>query len=69
MKDGKSAIRHPGKRVAFTLGREGFARVSLVEGITLSREIRRDFRDFDRKGLSDEERRDHIRTKYAGARS
>jgi hypothetical protein len=69
MKDGKSATSPPGKRVAFTLGREGFDRVSLVEGISLSREMRRDFRDFDRRGLSDEERRDLIRKKYVRARS
>jgi hypothetical protein len=49
---------------SFTLGREGFARISAVEKVFLTREMRRDFRDFDRKALSAEQRRTRIVSKY-----
>ena len=38
-----------------TLGLEGFAWISAVEGIKLSAESREMFAEFDRKGLSNEE--------------
>ena len=48
----------------FVLGRESFARISAVEGIHLTREMKRDLREFDRKGLSPAERRRAIANKY-----
>jgi hypothetical protein len=51
-------------RESFTIGRSNFAKISAVEGIVLSREMRRDFRVFDRKGLSDDERHGAIVRKY-----
>jgi len=51
-------------RDSFTLGRNNFAKISAVEGISLSREMKRDLREFDRKGLSDDERRGEIVRKY-----
>ncbi|HEX4095565.1 MAG TPA: hypothetical protein VHX64_02495 [Caulobacteraceae bacterium] len=44
----------------FTLGRKGFAKISAVEGIHLSRAMEDRFREFDRQGLSPAERRKAI---------
>lgn len=49
---------------SFTIGRDGFAKISAVEGLRLSREMKQDLRDFDRKGLSDHERGRAIARKY-----
>lgn len=49
----------------FVIGRHGFAKISAVEGVKLTREMREDLREFDRKGLSAEERRSAITRKYA----
>jgi hypothetical protein len=57
--DGKMAAT---KR--FVLGRDSFARISAVEGIRLTREMKRDLQAFDRKGLSSAERRRVIVKKY-----
>ena len=48
----------------FVLGRDSFARISAVEGIHLTREMKRDLREFDRKRLSAAERRRAIVNKY-----
>jgi hypothetical protein len=55
-----------GKRTAkgFTLGRQSFAKISEVEGIRMSRAMDAEFREFDRKGLTPEERRKAIAAKY-----
>ena len=47
-----------------TLGLEGFAWISAVEGIKLSLESLEMFAEFDRKGLSNEERRKLIIEKH-----
>lgn len=59
-----------GKRPAksFTLGRQAFAKISEVEGIKMSRTMDAEFREFDRKGLSPEERRKAIAAKYGKTR-
>ena len=41
----------------FILGRDRFARISAVEGIALTQEMRATLERFDRDGLSAEERR------------
>jgi len=46
------------KKVA--IGRERFAKISAVEGIVLSKEARELFEDFDRRGLTPEQRRKEI---------
>ena len=51
-------------RESFTIGREGFAKISAVEGIRLSDDMEKTFREFDRKGLSAEERRREIVNRY-----
>ncbi len=47
-----------------TLGLEGFARISAVEGITLTQESHRMFAAFERDGLSSEQRRAAITSKH-----
>lgn len=44
----------------FIIGRKGFAKISAVEGIRLSREMIDRARQADRDGLTDEERREAI---------
>jgi hypothetical protein len=48
----------------FTIGRSGFAAISAVEGIRLSAEMQRDLRILDRDGVSSDERRRVIVSKY-----
>jgi hypothetical protein len=40
----------------FTIGREGFAKISEVEGLKLTAEMKRRITEFDRKGLTSDER-------------
>ena len=47
-----------------TLGLEGFARISAVEGIALTQESQRMFAAFERDGLSNEQRRAAITSKH-----
>jgi hypothetical protein len=47
-----------------TLGMEGFAWISAVEGIKLSPESLEMFAEFDRRGLSNDERRRFILEKH-----
>ncbi len=49
---------------AHTIGRRGFAKISAIEGIALSQEAEADFREFDHRGLSIEERRKALLRKY-----
>ncbi|MGH6959169.1 MAG: DUF2188 domain-containing protein [Dongiaceae bacterium] len=66
IKGGEVRIQGPDGRLreSFTIGRKSFAKISAVEGIRLSREMAGDLREFDRKGLSDDERRMAIVKKY-----
>jgi hypothetical protein len=48
----------------FKIGRESFAAISAIEGLHLTAEMERTFREFDRKGLSADERRQAIIAKY-----
>ena len=48
----------------FALGKGPFAKVSAIEGIFLTREMQRDFRGLDKKGLSPEARRRWLIGKY-----
>jgi len=56
----------PAKRPVrgYTIGRRSFAKISAVEGIALTEEMDRDFREFERKGLTPKERRAAIAQKY-----
>ena len=51
-------------RQSFTIGREGFAKISAVEGVRLSDDMKQMFREFDSKGLSAEELRHEIVRRY-----
>ena len=66
IKGGAVRIQGPDGRSheSFTIGRDSFAKISAVEGLRLSREMKQDLRDFDRKGLSDHERGRAIVRKY-----
>ena len=63
----KPATTRDGKS-SFTLGRKGFAKISAVEGIRLSADMERRFRDFDRQGLSAADRRKTIARAFAKGR-
>ena len=52
----------------FVLGRERFARISAVEGIALTDEMRATREGFDREGLSAAERRRAIVARFAPTR-
>jgi len=52
----------------FTLGREGFAKISAVEGIRLGADMERRFREFDRQELSAGDRRKIIARAFAKGR-
>ena len=49
----------------YTIGRDAFAKISAVEGIHLTKEMREDFQVFEQKGLSPKDRREAISKKYA----
>ena len=49
---------------AFTIGLADFEKISAVEGLHLSTEMKKLFREFDRENLSAEERRQLIVAKY-----
>ena len=53
-----------GKGAEFTIGLADFEKISAVEGLHLSAEMKTMFREFDRQGLSAEERRRRIVAKY-----
>lgn len=48
----------------YTVGREAFSKISAVEGIKTSPRMDKDFREFDRQGLSAAERRRVLAGKY-----
>ena len=51
------ATKSAGRSGAYVLGRGKFAKISAVEGIRLSRRTDDAFKEFDRRGLSADERR------------
>jgi hypothetical protein len=55
-------------RKGYTVGRFGFAKISAVEGIRTTAAMDEDFREFERRGLSAEERRKIIAKKYGKVR-
>ncbi len=54
-----------GSNRSYTIGRDAFAKISAVEGIQLTKEMRNDFQVFEQKGLSPKDRREAIFKKYA----
>ena len=51
------------------LGRKGFAQISKVDGIVLSKQAKADFQRYDRENLSSDARRRLIIEKFVKARS
>lgn len=60
----KKPVRPTPETSGFSFTLDEFEKISAVEGITFSAELKADFRAFDREGLSDEERRRAIAEKY-----
>lgn len=58
---GQITARRPG---GFSLGRQRFAKINAVEGISLSYTAQSEFEEDDRLGLTPEQRRDRIIEKY-----
>jgi hypothetical protein len=55
-------------RETFTIGREAMGKINSVEGISLTGEIKRDLRAFDRSNLSTVERQRAVAKKYGKKR-
>jgi hypothetical protein len=55
------------RSAGFVLGRDRFARISAVEGVVLTPEMRAALERFDRDGLSAAERRSAIQARFASA--
>ena len=60
MKKKGSALNSDRRTGGVTLGRERFGKISAVEGIVLTRDMKKRAAEFDRQGLSAEERRRSI---------
>jgi len=66
-------VKHPAsksvKRTSkgYVLGRSRFAKISAIEGIRMTAAMEADFHEFERKGLSAEDRRRAIGRKYGKA--
>ena len=56
--------KSPKRAGSFTLGRSRFAKISAIEGITLSQRMDKAFREFEQTGLSAAERRRTLAGKY-----
>lgn len=62
------AVKSTKKPGGLIIGRKGFAQISKVEGMALSKEAKADFRRYDKDNLSPDDRRRAIIGKYAKAR-
>jgi hypothetical protein len=49
---------------SYTIGRNAFGKISAVEGISLTKEMQKDFQTFEQKGFSPKSRREAISKKY-----
>jgi len=61
------AIQHKRTRrrqSGFAIGRDAMEKISAVEGIVFPDEMKRQFDEFDRLGLTDEERIEAIKKQY-----
>ncbi len=64
-RDTKAALTGSGKRKGgLVLGLAAFEKISAVEGIHLTHEMRRDLASLERRGLSPEQRAASIADKY-----
>jgi hypothetical protein len=63
----KKGKRPKAKAKALTIGLAGFAKISAIEGLHLTREMKTTFRALKRKGASAQQRRAAIVKKYGMA--
>jgi hypothetical protein len=67
-RNGSGELRVQGRdgrfRESYVVSRNDFEKISAVEGLSLSAEMKRDFEVFDRSGQSDAQRRKAILRKY-----
>ena len=49
---------------SFTLGRDGYDKIGAVEGRVLTRDMKGEFRKFDKENLPSDQRRKRIAEKY-----
>lgn len=63
----KTSKRRKSKPKGFTIGLAGFAKISAIEGLRLTREMEATFRTLKRKGASPQQRRAAIVRKYGTA--
>jgi hypothetical protein len=61
---GNRKSRERNGRLGFTIGHEAFARISAVEGLHFSAEMKKVLQELDRRGLSPESRRRVLAAKY-----
>ena len=64
MKQASHKNKHDGHR-GYTIGRQAFAKISAVEGIYLTQELRENFQTFEKDNLSHKDRRQALAQKYA----
>jgi len=60
----ESSKKRKKEEPGFVLGRKAMEKISAVEGIVFSDEMKRQFAEFDRMGLSHDERERAILKKY-----
>ncbi len=60
----KTYIHRSSETGQFVIGAKASAKISKVEGMALSKDMRTTFRDFDNKGLSADARRTKLIGKY-----
>jgi hypothetical protein len=65
MPKSNSPIKPDSKSPGYSIGREGIEKLNQVEGIRQSAESRRMFEEFDRQGLTSEQRRRAIIARHA----
>jgi len=64
----QTGSKSPKRSKGYVIGRSGFAKISAVEGIRTSATMDADFREFERQGLSADQRRKVISKKYGKVR-
>jgi hypothetical protein len=64
----QTGSKSPKRSKGYIIGRSGFAKISAIEGIRTTATMEADFRDFERQGLSADQRRKVISRKYGKVR-
>ena len=65
-KPSRLSSAEPQRASSFKIGRTASAAISQIEGLSMSRDMQSTFAQFDREGLSHEERRAALLKKYGG---